>query len=113
VKWFTSFFLFLFFFIQLAYGQDLDQFLDIDRFAYYTTDMAQNLKKKGHDSLAHALEELTPEDLWKFVKSDQALLVKIKDGHNYDELLQTIVKQTRPELASSSGNIQSKNETFC
>jgi nucleoside phosphorylase len=112
VKWISSFFLFLFLFLQLAIGQDLEQFLDLDRFAYYTTDMAQNLKKKGHEQLAHALEELGPEDLWKFVNSDSAFLIKIKDGHNYDELLQTLVKKNYPELTATVGNIQSNYNFF-
>lgn len=95
-----------------AWGQTLDQFLDIDRLSYYSTDMAGNLRKKGFEDLAHALEKISPEDIWKFVKSDTELLAKIEDAHKYDSLLKAMVLQENPALESQISNVNSNYNFF-
>lgn len=81
-------------------AQELDDFLNIDRFHYYAVDMSGNLAKKGEDDLVSALNKVTPESIWKFVKGDQAKLKKLSDAHKYDELLRSIVKTANPNLSN-------------
>ena len=79
--------------------------------SYYATDMAGNLKKKGHDEIAHALEEIRPEDIWKFARSSPENLENLSNSHSYDQLLRQIVSKRKPALASQV-NLISSNYNF-
>jgi nucleoside phosphorylase len=65
--------------------------------------MAASLKKKGHAELAEVLEKLTPEEIWKYAQGNNQLNA-LKDSHQYDDLLQKMIKKSHPNLAVSEIN---------
>lgn len=109
--------IFLFLFLQLlfvvqGFAQGLEEFLFLDRLHYYAHEMSSSLTKKGNKDLAQKINSLSPEILWSELSKNSENLSKLKDTHQYDELLQKIILKKYPETQKEIQLISSNYNFF-
>lgn len=94
-----------------AWAQNLDQFLALDRLHFYMVDLSHKIGPKGQVELAKKMRTLTPELLWKYVESKnmQNTLMAMTD---YDQLLQSIMKENFAELTQVELDAIKSNHQF-
>lgn len=100
------------FFMQIALGQNLEEFLYLDRFHYYCHELSSNLNKKGNNELAKKINSLTPEILWSEIKQTSTDLEALKDTHLYDNLIQKILLKKYPNISKDIASVSSNYNFF-
>ncbi len=101
---------------QASYSADLSYFLALDRFHYYITEWAHEMRLRGNAAAADAIFSFDPQTLAREAIS----ITRLSDAQNYDELIFELIKKksssielTREQAIWDRGFLKNKlNEAY-
>ncbi len=96
-----TFIIILFFSFSLFAQQELQQFLDIDRFHAYLQSWSQTMKGRGKTQLVEKVSTLTPKEIADLKLPPE----RLSDAFFYDDIILEYIQKKSPELQTTKADV--------